>query len=73
MSGCLAARGISQCPEYLVREQLADGRLVRVLPRSDPDPWNLYVYRPQRGPVPKRVRVVFDALVRTLAMTACAN
>ncbi|MFP3555426.1 LysR family transcriptional regulator [Paraburkholderia sp. SIMBA_049] len=71
--GCIAARGISQCPEYLVREQLADGRLVRVLPRSDPDPWNLYVYRPQRGPVPRRVRDVFDALVRALAMTACAS
>ncbi|RKP46063.1 LysR family transcriptional regulator [Trinickia fusca] len=71
--GCVAGRGFSQCPEYMVRDELADGRLVRVLPRSDPGPWNLYVYRPQRGPVPKRVRVAFDALVKGLAATACVG
>ena len=30
-----------------------------VLPR----PWSLSVYRPQRGPVAARIRLVFDRLV----------
>ena len=27
------------------------------------DEWDVYIYRPQSGPVPPRVRIVFDALV----------
>ncbi|NHH80902.1 LysR family transcriptional regulator [Burkholderia gladioli] len=62
-----AGLGFSQCAEYLVRPQLENGRLVRVLRRFEPQPWKLHVYRPQRGPVPRRIRVVFDALVAGLA------
>jgi DNA-binding transcriptional LysR family regulator len=69
--GCIDGKGVSQCPEYAVRDAIAEKRLVRVLRRSDPDPWNLYVYRPQRGPVPKRIRIVFDTLIKALATTAC--
>ncbi|WP_244113121.1 LysR substrate-binding domain-containing protein [Burkholderia gladioli] len=62
-----AGLGFSQCAEYLVRPQLENGRLVRVLRRFEPQPWKLRVYRPQRGPAPRRIRVVFDALVAGLA------
>lgn len=62
-----AGLGFSQCAEYLVRPQLENGRLVRVLRRFEPQPWKLHVYRPQRGPVPRRIRVVFDAPVAGLA------
>ncbi|WP_338944170.1 LysR family transcriptional regulator [Paraburkholderia sp. 22B1P] len=61
-----AGIGFSQCTEYLIRPYVEMGRLVRLLTRQEPDPWKLHVYRPQRGPVPKRVRVVFDELVTRL-------
>lgn len=62
-----AGVGFSQCAEYLIRPYVEGGQLVRVLPKLEPEPWKLHVYRPQRGPVPKRVRVVFDELVTRLA------
>ncbi|KXU83573.1 LysR family transcriptional regulator [Paraburkholderia monticola] len=63
-----AGVGFSQSTEYLIRAYVQRGQLVRVLPRLDPEPWKLYVYRPQRGPVARRVRVVFDELVAKLPM-----
>lgn len=62
-----AGIGFSQCTEYLIRPYVERGQLVRVLARLEPEPWKLHVYRPQRGPVPKRVRVVFDELVARLS------
>jgi DNA-binding transcriptional LysR family regulator len=61
-----AGIGFSQCTEYLIRPYVERGQLVRILPRFDPEPWKLHVYRPQRGPVAKRIRVVFDELVAKL-------
>jgi DNA-binding transcriptional LysR family regulator len=61
-----AGIGFSQCTEYLVRPHIESGRLVRILRRLDPEPWKLHVYRPQQGPVPKRIRLVFDELVKKL-------
>ncbi|PXW24895.1 LysR family transcriptional regulator [Paraburkholderia caballeronis] len=66
IAAACAGLGFSQCTEYLVRPCIADGRLVRLLPRLEPSPWKLYVYRPQRGPVPTRIRVVYDELVAKL-------
>jgi DNA-binding transcriptional LysR family regulator len=62
-----AGAGFSQCTEYLVRRHVENGRLVRILRRLEPEPWKLHVYRPQRGPVPRRIRLVFDELVTKLA------
>jgi len=43
------------------------GAAIEAYVLGDPSPsWTLHVYRPQRGPVPTRVRVVFDALVAHL-------
>jgi len=39
---------------------------VPVLEADAPEPWPVYVYRPQRAPVPARVRLVYDELVRVL-------
>jgi DNA-binding transcriptional LysR family regulator len=61
-----AGIGFSQCTEYLIRPYVERGQLVRLLQKLDPEPWKLYVYRPQRGPVARRVRVVFDELVARL-------
>ncbi|MDN7692722.1 LysR family transcriptional regulator [Burkholderia cenocepacia] len=62
-----AGVGVGQCAEYLVRPYVRKGRLVRVLPSLEPEPWKLHVYRPRRGPMPRRIRVVYDELVAKLA------
>jgi DNA-binding transcriptional LysR family regulator len=62
-----AGLGFGQCTEYLVKPYIGNGQLVRLLRRFEPEPWKLHVYRPQRGPVPKRIRLVFDELVRGLS------
>ncbi|AZQ53931.1 LysR family transcriptional regulator [Burkholderia cenocepacia] len=62
-----AGVGLGQCSEYLVRAYVEKGRLVRVLPSLEPEPWKLHVYRPRRGPMPRRIRVVYDELVAKLA------
>lgn len=61
-----AGLGFTQTSEYLLRPHIERGALVRVLRRFEPQPWTLHVYRPQRGPVSTRVRVVFDALATQL-------
>ena len=51
----------------LCEEYIDNGKLVAVLQDQAPTPWGIYVYRPQRGPVAERVRIVFDYLVNTLS------
>jgi hypothetical protein len=36
---------------------------VSVLKHFAPEPWDLYIYRPQRRPVPQRLSLVFEALM----------
>lgn len=59
----LAGIGFGQVPAYLADPHIAAGRLVPVLQEFMPDPWDIYVYRPQRGPVPARIRLAFDGCV----------
>jgi DNA-binding transcriptional LysR family regulator len=66
-----AGMGFTQCTEYMIRAHIESGKLVRVLRKLEPEPWTLHVYRPQRGPVSKRVRTVFDELVVRLKETIC--
>lgn len=63
----LSGVAFGQLPDYLARRHAEARRLVCVLQSDAPPPWDVYVYRPQRGPVPKRVRLVFDAIVDALA------
>ncbi|WP_454721219.1 MULTISPECIES: LysR family transcriptional regulator [Cupriavidus] len=63
----LAGAGIGQLAGHLALPLLQDGRLVSLLDHLRPAPSTLYVYRPQRAPVPSRVRVIFDALCDILA------
>lgn len=67
LQAVLSGIGFGQLPDFLCAEHLRSGRLVAVLPEQTPTPWGIYVYRPQRGPVAERVRVVFDRLVSVLA------
>ncbi len=59
----VAGLGFGQIPEFQALPLIRSGQLVEVLSQLAPEPWNLYVYRPQRGPVPVRTRLVFDWLV----------
>lgn len=63
----LAGLGVSQLASCMAIPHLRTGALVRLLPGLDPKPWPLSVYRPQRGPVPERVRLVFDTLITALS------
>ncbi|MFS2002787.1 LysR family transcriptional regulator [Duganella sp. CT11-25] len=64
----LAGIGYAQVAHYLAAPHLASGRLVTVLDAFAPPAWDLFVYRPQRGPVPPRIRRVFDAIVEAFAV-----
>lgn len=62
----MAGIGFGQLPGFMADQQIASGRLVPVLQKMQPEAWDIYVYRPQRGPVPPRIRLVFDQLVAGL-------
>jgi len=62
----LSGVAFGQLPDYLAQQHAQAKRLVRVLEDDASAPWDVYVYRPQRGPVPKRVRLVFDAIADAL-------
>jgi DNA-binding transcriptional LysR family regulator len=62
----LAGLGFGQLPGYLAIPHLRSGRLRPVLVDAAPDPWTIYVYRPQRTPVPSRVRLMYEALIELL-------
>lgn len=63
----LAGVGFGQIPGYLAIPHIRRGTLIAVLEEVAPPPWDLYVFRPQRTPVPARVRFIYDALLETLA------
>ena len=62
MGAALAGIAFAQLADYMAAPYIASGKLVQVLEQEGPPAWGLYVYRPQRGPVSGRVRVVFDEL-----------
>ncbi len=66
----VAGIGFGQLAAFLANPHLRAGRLVEVLPELRPEPWSLSVYRPQRGPVAARIRLVFDGLVEHLSAAA---
>jgi len=67
LDAVLAGIGYGQLGDFLCEKYIRSGELVSVLPQQSPNPWGIYVYRPQRGPVAERVRIVFDYLVDVLS------
>lgn len=67
LTAVLAGIGYAQLGDFLCEKYIRSGQLVSVLPEQSPAPWGVYVYRPQRGPVAERVRLVFDYLVNVLS------
>ena len=62
----LAGLGVAQLIGARAEPWLESGALVPVLEADAPEPWPIYVYRSQRAPVPARVRLVYDELIRVL-------
>jgi DNA-binding transcriptional LysR family regulator len=65
-AACLAGLGLTQVPEIGVREHLARGVLVEVLPRYRPEPMLLSLLYAHRHNLPKRVRVFMDWVAEIL-------
>ncbi|MEO4045996.1 LysR family transcriptional regulator [Pseudomonas sp. CAU 1711] len=62
----LAGMGVSLQPEPEVRELLARGELLNLLPDWQPDPIGLHLVTPRRDAQPAKVRYAIDALRRAL-------
>jgi DNA-binding transcriptional LysR family regulator len=62
-----AGIGIGQLPGHLALPLLREGVLTPLLDRLRPQASTMYVYRPHRTPVPRRVQRVFDELCKILA------
>ncbi|MFK3798662.1 LysR family transcriptional regulator [Pseudomonas sp. NPDC088444] len=62
----LAGLAIGQMPTYLAEPGLSNGSLLEILPDIAPPPIDLMIYRTQSGPVPPRVRLVYDHLMKCL-------
>ena len=61
----LNGMGFGQVSVFMAGPYIRKGLLIPVLNEyEEHNKWNLYIYRPQRGPVPPRVRIVFDELVK---------
>jgi DNA-binding transcriptional LysR family regulator len=76
LSLTLSGVGFGQIADCLVMPYIQDGRLVQVLQEHTPPPWDLYVYRPQRRPLPARIRIVYDRMVEAFsnpALLACGQ
>ena len=65
-AAALAGIAFAQLPDFLADPHIKAGRLVAVMQELETEPWDIYIYRPQRGPVPARIRLVFDHLVNAL-------
>lgn len=69
----LAGLAFGQMPSFFADPHIASGRLVPVLVANEPEPWDLCVYRPQRGPVPARIRLVQDRVLAALTRLATSE
>ena len=66
----LAGMGLSIQPEPEIRQELADGRLLRVLPQWRLPALGIYVVTPRRDAQPAKVRYAIDALRQRMQQKA---
>ena len=59
---CLNHRGIARLPEFMVKDELADGTLVNIFPEVQGDKRELYLIYPQQSARAKRVMMALDAI-----------
>lgn len=58
--------GFGQLSSLLASEDIRTNKLIKFFDELEPTPWDVYVYRPQRGPISSSVRVVFDTICEHL-------
>ena len=68
LSLALSGVGFGQIADCLAIPYIREGRLVQVLEKHTPPPWDLYIYRPQRSPLPARIRVVYDRIMEAFSV-----
>ena len=56
---------LAQLPNYMVEDELGDGRLVELLPSLRPAAMPISAVYPSQRLLPPRVRVVLEALTAT--------
>lgn len=66
-TAALAGLGVSRIPLYLVKEDLAAGRLQQLLPGYAMDSGVINAVLPERGFIPQKVRLLADFLKQALA------
>jgi DNA-binding transcriptional LysR family regulator len=65
-AACLAGLGIVQAPEIGMREDIARGELVEILPQLKPAPMSVSMLYAHRRNLPKRVRTFMDWVAEVL-------
>ena len=71
LNAVLQGMAFGQVVGFQAIPYLRSGTLVAVLNELQPAPWAVNIYRPQRGPVAARVRVVYDWLVQQFGNPDC--
>ncbi|WFR94415.1 LysR family transcriptional regulator [Rhizobium tumorigenes] len=66
VNAALSGLGIIQAPAFMIREALADGKLVRMLPDWHRDPLPLHIVYPPNRHLSNKVRVFVDWLAKLL-------
>lgn len=64
LAACIAGEGIAQFPVNLISTELANGRLILVLPELNPDPMPLSLVWPRKRHLMPGIRYVIDEFVR---------
>lgn len=67
IASALAGLGLIQVPQFDVREHLAAGELVEVMPDARPAPLPVHLVYPHRQHLPRRVQVFLDWIAALLA------
>ncbi len=62
----LSGAGFGQLADHLALPLIEKGLLLPVMQDKKPSTWGLYIYRTQTGPVPARIRLLFDYLAQSL-------
>jgi LysR family transcriptional regulator for bpeEF and oprC len=66
VTAAMTGLGIAQLPRFMIREALARGELVQVLPEWNREPLALYIVYPPNRHLSNKVRVFVDWLVKLL-------
>lgn len=69
VASCVAGLGLAQLPRSTIKEQLAGGELVEVMPNYRPAPLPVSVLYPHRRQLAPRVRAFVDWIVEVVAIS----